>query len=103
MFLELYCILIYLIFLGISNQCSDGEYRNYINIIDDEISDDDPQLQTVIEESMTEADISNESQNVQELLTVFQSTDISSSESTSLKTSLGTMPLLQYELLIELP
>ena len=72
------------IFLGISNQCSDGEYRNYINIIDDEISDDDPQLQTVIEESMTEADISNESQNVQELLTVFQSTNISSSESTSL-------------------
>ena len=72
------------IFLGISNQCSDGEYRNYINIIDDEISDDDPQLQTVIKESMTEADISNESQNVQELLTVFQSTNISSSESTSL-------------------
>ena len=47
------------------------------------LSDDDPQLQTVIGGSMTEADISNESQNVQELLTVFQSTNISSSESTS--------------------
>ena len=35
------------------------------------LSDDDPQLQTVIGGSMTEADISNESQNVQELLTVF--------------------------------
>ena len=47
--------------IEITNQCSDGEYRNYINIIDDEITDDDPQLQTVIEENMTEAHISNES------------------------------------------
>ena len=76
-------------FAGTSDQHSDSEYKNYISIIDDEIGDsDDPQLQAAIEESLAKTGNKEESQNVQELLTVFQSTNISNSESNSLNANI---------------
>ena len=69
-----------------SNHRAIEEYREYITIIDDEISNDDPQLQVAIEESLTET--KDDSQSIQELLTVFQSPNISSSDSTSLNANI---------------
>ena len=71
-----------------SNHHANEEYREYISIIDDEISDDDPQLQVAIEESLTKTETKDDSQSIIELLTVFQSTNISSSDSTSLNANI---------------